>query len=148
MNPIETYWNRFLKETGLDPSTGFFEAFAFGSGERMAEELLKLVLDGKKRATTSSVLAFGDHRLPAVGDYSIVLDGKGNPRCVIRTVKAVQMAFSEMDFATCVKEGEDDSLESWRRNHEYFFGLEAKELGYPFTPDMPILFEEFDVVFQ
>ncbi len=148
MNPIETYWKRFLETNGLDPSTPYFEAFAFGSGERMAEELLQLVLEGKKRATTSSVLAFGEHRLPAVGDYSVVLDGKGNPRCVIRTVKTLRMTFSKMDFETAVKEGEDDSLESWQRNHEYFFGLESKELGYPFTPDMPILFEEFDVVFQ
>lgn len=148
MDSIEKYWHRFLESIHLDPRTRYYEGFAFGSGEKMADDLLRLVLDGKKRATTSCVMAFENRPLPAVGDYSIVLDGKGSPRCVIQTVRTRRLRFSEMDFETCNKEGEDDSLDSWRRNHERFFSLEAKESGYEFSPDLPLLFEEFMVVFQ
>ncbi len=57
--------------------------------------------------------------------------------------------FKDMTFALCSKEGEDDSLESWRNNHISFFTREGKEeCGYEFSEDMPIVFEEFEVVYQ
>ena len=52
----------------------------------------------------------------------------------------------DIPFDLARLEGEDDSLESWRKNHEVFFREEGKELGYAFSEEMPVIFEEFEVV--
>ncbi len=148
MNLIHEFWKQFKAENKLAPKTSYYEAFAFGSNPKMADDLLDLVEKGKKRATTSCLLAYQNEALPRVGDYSIVLDGKENPRLIIQTTSVRQMRFCDMDFDTCVKEEEDTSLDSWIHHHTSFFIEEGKQSGYVFSLDMPILFEEFIVVYH
>ena len=57
----------------------------------MADELLNLVLTGKKTATVSIIL--DDEPTPSVGDLSLVLDGRGNPACVIKNEEVYIMKF-------------------------------------------------------
>lgn len=42
----------------------------------------------------------------------------------------------------------DDSLDSWRANHIRFFTEEGRLLGYAFSENMPVVFEDFEIVFQ
>ncbi|WIV12718.1 hypothetical protein [Proteiniborus sp. MB09-C3] len=42
----------------------------------------------------------------------------------------------------------DDTLESWRVGHINFFKKEGNKLGYEFRNDMPVIFEDFEVVYQ
>ncbi|MDR1704278.1 MAG: ASCH domain-containing protein [Clostridiales bacterium] len=146
---IGEFWNAFITETGKDPSLKYIEAFHFELTERWANELLALVLEGKKRATASSLTALEleMERLPHPGDYSIVTDWAGNPRCVIETTAVTVIPFNEMTFDICKREGEDDSLESWKEGHRRFFTAEGKQLGYRFAEDMPVVFEDFEVVY-
>jgi len=58
------------------------------------------------------------------------------------------MSFEEMTFDICKREGEDDTLESWQTGHRKYFAMEAEELGYEFTEEMPILFEDFEMVWK
>ena len=67
---------------------------------------------------------------------------------MIRTSKVRILPFREMTYDICKLEGEDDTLASWQRGHQRFFTEEGKELGYEFTEDMPVVFEEFEVVYQ
>ncbi|NCU32931.1 MAG: ASCH domain-containing protein, partial [Candidatus Moranbacteria bacterium] len=53
----------------------------------------------------------------------------------------------DMTFEVCKLEGEDESLESWQKGHEKFFRAEGKSLGYTFTEELPIVFEEFVCVY-
>lgn len=145
----EGFWAGFLRETGRDTDTRYFECFHFEMSEKWANELLRLVLIGQKRATASSLWAFEKEggRLPGAGDLSIVTDWEGNPRCVIQTTAVTVMPFRDITFDICRREGEDDDLESWRRGHTRFFTEEGKELGYAFSEDMPVVFEDFEVVY-
>ena len=147
---IEDFWHRFLIEKRLSPDSTYFDCFHFELTEKWAEELLRLVLIGKKKATASSLYAFEKEnlRLPEVGDFSIVTNWAGEPKCVIQTSKVRILPFREMTYDICKLEGEDDTLESWQRGHQRFFTEEGKELGYEFTEDMPVVFEEFEVVYQ
>lgn len=146
---VEDYWAKFLRETGRDAATEYFECFHFEMSEKWANELLRLVLIGQKRATASSLHAFEaeGQRPPQAGDLSIVTDWEGNPRCVIETKAITILPFQEVTFDICRREGEDDSLESWREGHTRFFTAEGKELGYEFSEDMPVVFEDFEVVY-
>ena len=147
---IEDFWHRFLIEKRLSPDSTYFDCFHFELTEKWAEELLRLVLLGKKKATASSLYAFEKEnlRLPEVGDFSIVTNWAGEPKCVIQTSKVRILPFREMTYDICKLEGEDDTLASWQRGHQRFFTEEGKELGYEFTEDLPVVFEEFEVVYQ
>lgn len=146
---VDEFWNTFLLEQGKDDDIQYIDCFHFELTEKWANELLRLVLLGKKQATSSSLLAYeisGD-RVPLIGDYSIVTDWDGNPRCVIETTNITILPFKDITFEICKREGEDDSLESWRKGHIKFFTEDGKELGYTFSENMPVIFEDFKVVF-
>jgi len=147
---IEEFWQEFLHTTGKDPQTRYLESFHFDLNEKSANELLELVLIGKKRATASSMLAYEKEncRAPRVGDLSIVTDWDNNPRCVIETTAVTIYKFKEITFDICKREGEDECLETWQKGHAHYFTLDGKELGYEFSEDMPVLFEDFKVVYS
>lgn len=147
---IETFWEAFLEEKGLDKNTRYYESFHFELTEKWANELLRLVLIGQKKATASSLWYYQltCSKIPEVGDYSIVTDWDNNPKCVIMTTSIRVIPFKDITYDICKLEGEDDNLESWRQGHKKFFTNDGKEVGYEFTEDMPVVFEEFIVVYQ
>ncbi len=147
---IQDFWHRFLVEKRLPQDNTYFDCFHFELTEKWAEELLRLVLCDQKKATASSLYDCEKEnlRLPEVGDLSIVTNWAGEPKCVIRTSKVRILPFREMTYDICKLEGEDDTLEFWQRGHQRFFTEEGKELGYEFTEDLPVVFEEFEVVYK
>lgn len=147
INNIDEFWLRFLKSSGRVRSTKYFEAFHFTDNEKVANELLALVLEGKKTATTSAFPAYNDN-MPSVGTLSIVTDYAGKPYAVIETTSVLVFPFDEMTYEICKREGEDDNLESWRKSHKKVFTAEAEELGYEFSEKMPIVFEDFKVIYR
>jgi uncharacterized protein YhfF len=126
-----------------------FSVWAFGSNPSLADELLKLVLSGEKTATCGSVAAY-EHEgeaLPQVGDLSVVTDSRGIPRALLRTTEARVRPFGEVDQGFAYDEGEGDrSYQFWREVHEKVFTLEAKETGVPFSEDLPLLCERFELI--
>ena len=146
---LEEFWNDFIKCNQLKSTTTYIESFHFELTEKLSNSLLELVLSGKKKATASSLLSYEIEgtRIPQVGDYSIVTDWNGVPRCVIETTAVTITPFSQITFDICKREGEDDTLESWQKGHKHFFVEEGKELGYSFSEDMSVVFEDFKVVF-
>ena len=146
---VETFWGNFLRETGRRPDTKYLESFHFDLDEKSANELLELVLSGKKCATASSLLAYEKEqsKAPEVGDLSIVTDWDGEPRCVIETTAVSIYRFKDITFDICKREGEDDCLESWRKGHTRYFTEDGSALGYEFSEDMPVVFEDFKVIY-
>ena len=123
------------------------EKWHFELTEIACNYLLDLVLKGKKLATSSSYDGYEeDEEMPKVGDLSVITDWDGNPRCVIRTTNVRIIPFKDITYDIAKLEGEDENLESWRKTHEKFFKAEGEELGYTFSDDMKVLFEEFEVV--
>ena len=115
------------------------ETFSFGDSPALADELARLVVEGKKTATCWSI---ADGPMTAVGKRMVVLDGGGRPRAVVETVELTQRRYNEVDAAFAYDEGEDDrTLESWRRAHRNYF----TRLGQ-FAPDMMLYCERFRVV--
>ena len=150
-NPeVAAYWAAFLAATGRDPATPCLECFHFDLTQATANGLLDLVLRGVKRATASSLRAYEREGTPPPkpGDLSIVTDWDGRPRCVIATTAVTVLPFRDVTYDLCRREGEDDDLASWQRNHVAFFTAEGRSLGYPFDWDMPVVFEDFEVVYR
>jgi len=117
----------------------------------MADRLGDLVRRGVKTATATLVwsLEVGDEPYPAVGEYSIILDGNGLPMCIIQTTSLKVLPFDEVDDEHAYLEGEGDrSLGYWRKAHWSFFGEECRRIGKEPTAKMPVLCERFTLVRQ
>ncbi len=120
------------------------QTFAFGDSPKLADELLALVLSGRKIATCASLREYDEsaETKPVVGRRDIVLDGAGNPAAVIETVEITYRRFEDVDEAFARDEGEGSAtLAEWRRDHENYF----KRNG-GFSPDMELLCERFRLV--
>lgn len=118
-------------------------AWSFGDSEKMADDLAQLVVRGTKTASCCSFHSFqADDVPPAIGSHNIILDGRGKPVCVIRTIVLRLIRFSDVTEELAVKEGEGDlSLEYWRHEHRDFFTREGT-----WSEDMLLVAEEFEVV--
>ena len=116
------------------------EQFAFGDSPAMADELLALVLEGKKTATCWP--AVQGLKGSAQGARYIVLDGAGAPRAVIESTELVQRPFDEVpdDFAAAEGEG-DLSHAHWAAVHQDCFTREGA-----YAPDMMLWCERFRLV--
>lgn len=147
---VKIFWNQFLKHTNHPIDTKCFEIFYFGHTKQTAHSLAKLVLSGKKTATTSCIYQYQDVHTsyPTVGDLSIVTDFAGHPLCVIETTQVITLPFNEMTYELCKREGEDDTLESWKKSHTNFFTAIGKDLNFEFTEELEIIFEDFVVVYR
>ena len=146
---IEEFWQQFLIKTGKAGTLRYTDCFHFDSSEKAANKCLTLVLAGQKKATASSLFAFECKReaVPKVGDFSIITDFNGIPHCIIKTTFVTIIPYREMTYDIAKREGEDDTLEEWQITHEHFFREEGQILGYAFSECMPVVFEDFEVVY-
>ena len=124
------------------------DAWAFGASEEQADRLLELVLSGAKTATASSLWDYevDQEALPAAGDFSIVLDGRGAPRAVVQTLSVEVVPFDEVTERHARAEGEGDlSLREWREAHERFWRAHSLS-PRGFDARMPVVCETFRLV--
>jgi uncharacterized protein YhfF len=120
--------------------TSELESFAFGDSPELADDLLELMLAGKKTATCWAA-AEGDKGV-VVGKRWIVKDGQGRLRAVLETIELARRRFGEVDAAFAYDEGEDTrTLADWRKAHTAYFGRRDE-----FSPDMELYCERFRLV--
>jgi len=125
-------------------------AWSFGDNPELADQLLDLVLAGTKTATATSLaeLEQAGEPVPGRGDLSIVLDGAGHPRALIRTTDVQVLAFRDVTEEQAAAEGEDDrSLASWRREHSTYFRRVLAGGGAAFSEDLPVAIETFELLY-
>jgi len=120
-------------------------AWHFGDSSELADELVQLVLSGIKTATCCSKNSFQREyergEAPCAGSYNIILDGTGQPVCVIQTVRLQVIRFCEMTRELASKEGEGDlSLEYWKEGYKRYFEREGT-----YSEEMELVFEEFEL---
>jgi uncharacterized protein YhfF len=128
----------------LPPEYADAVTFSFGDTPELNDELLALVLAGKKTATCGALRDFGENgeELPVVGRRDVVLDSYGDPACAIETVEVAIKRFDEVDAEFAAAEGEgDQSFESWKASHKRYF---ARTGGFSY--DMKLVCERFKVV--
>ena len=145
---VTRYWEEYRRHNSLPEGTRW-EAWAFGDNPRLADELLRLVLEGKKRGT-AELLAEFEHRgepVPEVGGYSVVLDGRGRPTAVIRTTRVNIMSFTKVTAEFAYSEGEDDrTLDSWRREHRKYYTRVLAARGERFDEGYLVVAESFELL--
>lgn len=148
---IAAYWQAFLAT--LPPDSPYHQktyiSEGWGDGPDMADELGALIAAGQKTATCSSLWEWQTEGepLPEPGYLTIVLDGQGQPLCIIETIDVIIKKFNEVDAQFAYEEGEGDrSLAYWREAHRRFFTRYLPKIGREFSEEMPLVCERFRLI--
>ncbi|MEM1279144.1 MAG: ASCH domain-containing protein [Cyanobacteria bacterium P01_H01_bin.152] len=151
LTAIAQCWQHYLQTlmSAMDRSVPYL-VDQFGDTPELANELGQLVLNGTKTATCSTLWEWQAEAepLPTVGIHTIVVDGDGQPLCIIQTIEVTIRAFHEVDAQFAHNEGEGDrTLASWRQMHWQYFAGVLPHIGKVPTLNMPLVCERFRVVF-
>lgn len=149
---VDAYWEQFLASLPVDsPYRGRgFIAEGWGDGPEMADELGALIAQGTKTATCSSAWEWEaeGQTPPGLGTLTVVLDGKGEPLCIVETVEVTVHKYNEVDADFARAEGEGDrSLAYWRDAHRRFFTRTMARIGREFSEEMPLICERFKRIY-
>ncbi|MCJ7567900.1 MAG: ASCH domain-containing protein [Anaerolineales bacterium] len=150
---VRNYWRTYLDSLRPEPPSQDleYEAWAFGNTSEMADNLGDLVKRGVKIATASLAWAYEaeGEPYPDVGGISIILDGRGDPMCIIETTGVEVIAFNSVGEKHAYEEGEGDrSLDYWREVHWAFFAEECRSIGREPAGDMPVVCEKFRLLYS
>ena len=130
--------------------SGLTEPYESWSFHDAPDKLAALVKSGVKTATCSAYDLYQTEGepIPKAGDYSVILDSKGEAVCIVRTTRVYVTAFDQVPQEHAYKEGEGDrSLEYWRRVHIDFLTRELSQIKKAFTENTLVVCEEFELVY-
>ena len=87
-------------------------------GAILRGELGALIVAGIKTAICSALRAYEAERepLPSVGLKTIVLDGNGDPLCIVETTQVKLQPYDEVEARFAFEEGEGDRSLEYRRD--------------------------------
>lgn len=150
MTELDEYWNNFLINTGRSMEDRCAGDLSFEAKGFVGDELLTLVLTGKKTALFSSFATFSidGEPLPVTEELYLVLDRSETPRCVIELEEVQIIPFNEVPWELAQLEGEDEDLTAWREKKQEYLEEEGDILGFDFTPDIKLVFQKFKVVYK
>ena len=88
-----------------------------------------------------------ESRCRRVGDYVVVVDGAGTPRCIWRSTDIEIKPLISVDDQFAWDEGEGDrSRDWWLDAHRWFFQRQAEREGFSMHDDIETVFERFEIV--
>jgi uncharacterized protein YhfF len=147
---IGAFWHGYRRACPQALATEQPEAWGFGDTPEMADELGQLVLSGTKTATCSLLWEYEleAEPVPQVGELSIILNGRGEPLCLIETTQIRTRPYNKVGAQFAYDEGEGDrSLAFWRDAHWRFFSRQCDKLGLQVNEEMPLICERFRVIY-
>ena len=152
LSTIETFWKSYLSTLAEEDQQNapIFVVDQFADTPEAATKVGKLVRDGIK--TTTSSLVWGlEHigePLPKVGDISLIVDGNGEPLCIITLTEVEIKPFNTVDEQFAFEYGEGDrTLAFWLSDNWDFHSRWCIEIGREASETMPIVFQRFRVLY-
>ncbi|MEO0486088.1 MAG: ASCH domain-containing protein [Pseudomonadota bacterium] len=117
--------------------------FTFGDSAWMNDELLGLVVSGRKTATCAPARDYeaDPAAMPVVGRRDIATRWDGTPAAVIETTEITHHRYCDVPEDFALAEGEADTFEGWQRDQRVYF-----ERNGGFSEDMMLVCERFKLV--
>lgn len=140
-------WDNFIEQHPEYQSSNY-SAWRYGA---LVDQLAELTVKNIKTATASAfdLYAVDQDPLPQVNDFNIILDSKDEAVCITKTIKVSIVPFLEVSEEHAFKEGEGDrSLATWRKEHTDLFTQWYEEENLEFHENIPVVCEEFKVVYK
>lgn len=152
LSEIETFWQSYLSTLSETDqmNTRTYPVDQFADTPEAATEVGKLVRDSVKTTTSSLVWGLEHIRepLPKVGNIDIIVDGNGEPLCIIELTEVEIKPFNTVDEKFAFEYGEGDrTLAHWLRDTWDFHSRWCIEIGREPSETMPIVFQRFRVLY-
>jgi uncharacterized protein YhfF len=149
---IEPFWQQYVatlsEEDRQNLSAYLVDDFA--DTPKAATRVGKLVRDGIK-TTSSSLLWALEHEgipLPKAGDISVVVDGDGDPLCVIEMTEVEIRPFHTVDEQFAFEYGEGErTLAYWLSDNWEYHSRACREIGREPSETMPVVFMRFRLLY-
>lgn len=149
---IEAFWQSYLSSYCQPGSRDARPANVtdFGNSKELADELGHLVQAGIKTATSGLAWDYeqSGETPPTIGDVEIVVNGSGEPLCVIEITEVVKRPFNSIDEAFAFDYGEGDrTLGWWRQAMWEYYAAECQRLGREPSDMMPLICLRFRLLY-
>jgi uncharacterized protein YhfF len=149
---IKMFWQDYLSTLSEEDrkNVSAYLVDDFADAPEAATKVGKLVRDEIK--TTSSSLLWGlEHLgepLPKVGDISVVVDGNGDPLCIIEMVEVEIRPFNTVDEQFAFEYGEGERTRAyWLNDNWDYHSRWCREIGREPSETMPIVFQRFRLLY-
>lgn len=140
---IEEFWQEYLSKNNLDKNLNYDTVIKFD------DDKIKLILENEKTACSSALSLYENKdEITKDGKLAIVLDSKDEAVCVIKFLKTRITLFKNINYDLAKLEGEDKNLISWQKNHIEYFTKELEKNNLKFDYDMPLVFDEFELLYK
>ncbi len=150
---IGTFWQRYLSTLSEEDQKNApsYVVDQFADTPEAATKVGKLVRDGVK--TTTSSLVWGlEHigePLPKVGHIELIVDGNGEPLCIIELVEVEIKPFNAVDEQFAFEYGEGERTRAyWLNDNWDFYSRWCREIGREPSETMPLVFQRFRVLYS
>ncbi len=145
----ESFWLHCRDQHQIEAEDYHVGTFADPRYAEYYDELLGLMLEGKKYATAHMARDFEKNNIPRrqVGDYWVVVDTQNNLVGLVKVTEVAVTPFNEVTAEFAAREGEgDSSLEYWQNVHKEYFLLQLADWGEDWSEDCPVVCETFSLV--
>jgi len=149
----EAFWQSYLSTLSEEEQKNAppYVVDQFADTPEAATKVGKLVRDGVK--TTTSSLVWGlEHigqPLPKVGNIELIVDGNGEPLCIIELTEVEIKPFNAVDEQFAYEYGEGErTLSYWLRDNWEYLSRWCHEIGREPSETMPLVFQRFCVLYS
>jgi uncharacterized protein YhfF len=149
---MEAFWQRYLATLSEEAQKNAppYSVDQFADTPEAATSVGYLVQAGIK-TTTSSLLWGLQHLgipLPKVGNVELIVDGEGEPLCIIELTEVEIKPFNTIDEQFAYEYGEGErTLAFWRRDNWDFHSRWCTEIGRVGSEAMPIVCQRFRLLY-
>ena len=146
---VEAFWRRCCEQHGITADDYHTRTFGDPRYAEYGDHVTQLAIDQVKRATAHLAMDFELNQVARreTGDYWIILWESFKPACVLEIVNVEVRPFRDVDQTFASREGEGDgSLQYWKQCHEEYFNLQLADWGTPWSEDLPVVLESFELV--
>jgi len=147
----EKYWQDFIRSlVDKESVPNSYAIYQFSNRKQLADELAELVRTGIKTATSTLLweLECDGEPMPKAGDFAVVTNWEGDPRCILEILEVELKSFSEVDeqFAYDYGEGER-TLAWWRKEMMQYYNKICKRIDKTPSENMSLVCERFRVLY-
>lgn len=145
---VRNMWSDFLDAHSEFSRVEAPEAIQFFDNEKDADRHAALVLNNTKTATSASLLGIQNRneKLPKVGGFLVVVDGRGNAKCVVRITSFKLKPWYDITQEHSRRDG-FDSLGQWKTTYWEYFSKELTRYGRVPQETMIVVCITFEKIF-
>ena len=153
LSKTEAFWQSYLSTLSEEEQKNAppYVVDQFADTPEAATKVGKLVRDGVKTTTSSLVWGLEHIRqpLPKVGNIELIVNGNGEPLCIIELTEVEIKPFNAVDEQFAYEYGEGERTRSyWLRDNWQYLSRWCHEIGREPSETMPLVFQRFRVLYS